>query len=1540
MRKNVMKRGLSLLLIVAMLASMFSMVGVATDTTATGGTLQVRSVWLNNGSVEENTDEALTTQISTVPGMVSPYRFYYVDANGEKAIVPVEDLKITSDVISIEAAGEDTDGTTALIGASAFGEGTISYGDSTVKVTTELPSFGLYTSSTADEDSYVMGTPKVKTKDVLYFINKDDALATDIAVSDNLSAIADVDIQSNYIQFTFTGAPEENDMYEITWDNGNCGYSFRLTDNNPGLKYRNVSYENNQLVEDTSWPLWGAMSLTPGRDYSFFFYFVENGTETLVTAADLTVKDESIATISANQENSNAVNLSTLDFGSTVVSYTKGEDTYELTLECVLPDFGCYAANSATEENYLTKFSYKAGVNTFYMISTSFTIQKVELADDFAAFASATLSADGKVVTITLDEAPASAQYYGVTISATNEFGDTMEMGDAVYIEDGRPGIRYVYANQDMDSVYESEGGMNSLIEIAPTFPMQGYFYFVEGDEKTRIDPSDLEVSDSKFSVSVHPLDSNVAIISGEDFGTGTVSYTAADGTVYTMNIVCDLPDIGFYTTSTPAQASYINAVNGYEVKAGDKFYIVVHNGMLVNAALEGEFEDIADLEMSQDGTYATITVTEAPTSDAFYMISSEWEGDSFGGRGGQSIYLKNGESRVAFRYPGMMGEEDPSGSLVNALVTYPGFVGEGYFYAVIDGVETRLSYDQLKSSDESIITVDEGFADNTVMFTVKGFGEAELSYSDNAGTYKMPVKSVLPNFAFYTEPVASESAFITECTLTDDTKTVIYLAAAPEYVLTDVSCDESIASCVISDDGTYATVTITGDPSNSMLPVICYYALASNTDLTGEEWVTISLINHRTYGTCGENAAWKIENGVLTISGSGAMNTYSSAWRENNVNKIVVAEGITTICDWAFANMEGVTEVSLPSTLTSLGYQSFFATGLKSVVIPDSVTDLGYEVFANCRSLTTVVLSDNIENVGFGIFTDCGALTSVKLPANATRIGVNTFYGCTSLKEITIPDGLVTIDENAFTATGLTHIVLPESVVELGINCLGFDADGNVNSDFRICSGSEEAEFYADANGMKFGHDLVKLTGKDATCSAAGITEGEKCTACGTIVTAQKEIPALGHKLTAVAEKAATYTAAGTKAHWVCSGCGTLFADAAGKTATTAAALVIPQLVKVEEGSADVREEAVEEAVKDAANSDTVELPLTDAGENVTAAEIPVAAVETVVEAKKPLVIVTEEAVITLDTEALKTIVDAAGETEKITIVVEKTEETALNAKQQEAVKEHEVVHVISAEIVCNGKNVHDFKGGVVSVQIPFTPEQGTEGSDYTIIYIADDGSIELVETSYKDGHLMADLKHFSEYAIIKNALPEMNFVDVQEGAWYYDKVEYVYQKGLMYGTGDGTTFDPSGVMTRAMLVCVLYRNEGSPEAGESKFTDLTQNWYKKAVAWAAENGIVAGTGDTTFSPDEAVTREQIATIMYRYAKYKGIDVSKSGDISSFPDAGDVHSWAETATKWAVGTGLISGKKNDGVVSLAPRDGGSRAEVATILKGFIQNVA
>ena len=184
----------------------------------------------------------------------------------------------------------------------------------------------------------------------------------------------------------------------------------------------------------------------------------------------------------------------------------------------------------------------------------------------------------------------------------------------------------------------------------------------------------------------------------------------------------------------------------------------------------------------------------------------------------------------------------------------------------------------------------------------------------------------------------------------------------------------------------------------------------------------------------------------------------------------------------------------------------------------------------------------------------------------------------------------------------------------------------------------------------------------------------------------------------------------------------------------------------------------------------------------------------------------------------------------------------------------------------------------------------------------------------------------------------PAEPFTDVDETDWFYDEVVYVYENGLMNGV-ENNQFAPNTATNRAMLATILYRLAGEPAvSGDMPFTDVAAGqWYTDAVLWAAQNGIVNGLGEDTFAPMNTLTREQLVTMLYRYAEAEGYDVSAAADLSGYPDAGKVQTYAQEAMSWAVAEGIVEGM-DDG--TLNPAGNATRAQIATILMRFCEGVA
>ena len=194
------------------------------------------------------------------------------------------------------------------------------------------------------------------------------------------------------------------------------------------------------------------------------------------------------------------------------------------------------------------------------------------------------------------------------------------------------------------------------------------------------------------------------------------------------------------------------------------------------------------------------------------------------------------------------------------------------------------------------------------------------------------------------------------------------------------------------------------------------------------------------------------------------------------------------------------------------------------------------------------------------------------------------------------------------------------------------------------------------------------------------------------------------------------------------------------------------------------------------------------------------------------------------------------------------------------------------------------------------------------------------------------------------KNVEPEKPWVnpfkDVKTSDWFYEGVKFANQQELFNGTAHDT-FSPNDAMTRAMLVTVLWRLDGKTTPTKtSGFVDVpSKAYYTEAVAWAAENGIVNGTDATHFAPNDEVTREQIAAILFRYAEKKGVDTTKRADLNAFPDANKVSAYAKDALAWANAEGLVRGSNENGKDYLAPAASATRAQVATILARYAQNI-
>ena len=309
------------------------------------------------------------------------------------------------------------------------------------------------------------------------------------------------------------------------------------------------------------------------------------------------------------------------------------------------------------------------------------------------------------------------------------------------------------------------------------------------------------------------------------------------------------------------------------------------------------------------------------------------------------------------------------------------------------------------------------------------------------------------------------------------------------------------------------------------------------------------------------------------------------------------------------------------------------------------------------------------------------------------------------------------------------------------------------------------------------------------------------------------------------------------------------------------------------------------------------------------------------------------------------RTITVKNGTGESITVTINGTTKTI----EKNASEAFTYTHSSSSGTTRYSVEVRGTTGGTVTA----SPTRAAKGATVTLTVRADEGyQLDgLTVTDSKGGTVKLTDKGSGTYtftmpaskvtvqaSFTQNQSGTLPFTDVKTGDWFYEAVQYVYDKGMMTGVS-ADRFAPASTTTRGMIVTILYRLENEPAvSGDLPFTDVERGaWYANAVAWAAANDIVNGTSATTFAPNSPITREQMATMLYRFAQYKGMDaVTLQEHLTGYPDGDQVSDYAIPAMNWAVGQGLIAGMENG---TLVPQGSATRAQVATILMRFCENV-
>ncbi|MCR5826481.1 MAG: S8 family serine peptidase [Oscillospiraceae bacterium] len=390
--------------------------------------------------------------------------------------------------------------------------------------------------------------------------------------------------------------------------------------------------------------------------------------------------------------------------------------------------------------------------------------------------------------------------------------------------------------------------------------------------------------------------------------------------------------------------------------------------------------------------------------------------------------------------------------------------------------------------------------------------------------------------------------------------------------------------------------------------------------------------------------------------------------------------------------------------------------------------------------------------------------------------------------------------------------------------------------------------------------------------------------------------------------------------------------------TTVTVAKLTDAQLAQVTESN----------AAAGAETTNTVSIDVGGVAKDIKTVVIPIETVKAVKESGSSLQVTLTDGSVVFDAAAQSAIIDAAKSTD-IRLNLDVVSESSLNDAQRNTVQEMEVQKVVDVCITSNGTRISDFKGGVATLSVPCTLKDGQDGKGLVVWYVADDGTHAQVPSSYDGKNVVFSVTHFSHYVIAYDeelakgcpkdaSCPIDKFTDANAAEWYHDGVHWALENGVMNGVGD-RKFAPADTTTRAQVTTMLWRLEGSPAyVGMSEFSDVdNEQWYGPAIRWASAEGIVNGYEDGRFGPNDPVTREQLAAILYRYAQHKKMDVSVGEDtnILSYDDAFSVSGWAMSAMQWACGSGIVNGIDKDGKLLLAPSDASTRAVVATMLWRF-----
>ena len=733
-------------------------------------------------------------------------------------------------------------------------------------------------------------------------------------------------------------------------------------------------------------------------------------------------------------------------------------------------------------------------------------------------------------------------------------------------------------------------------------------------------------------------------------------------------------------------------------------------------------------------------------------------------------------------------------------------------------------------------------------------------------------------------------------------------------------------------------------------------------------EAILSSFATAATSGDFGENNClhWNVSiTGKLTISGTGAMPDFDfphgnlAPWwnydalgviTKIGIKSVDIKDGVTNVGDYALFLLPDATQITLPKSVTRIGrYGIAICSKLTGMSIPKSVTEIGDFGLAG-DGLTAVTLPDGLQSLGRGAFDTCTSLTNTTLPAaitavpgkcfanctkllnvkyagTVTAIGEHAFEGCKSLTTAPIPETVTELGASAFTGcTALTDVTLPAGVTAIPEDC------------FRGCIALKDMKLPGTVTSV--GHNA--FTGctalKDVRCYGAPPTvepgNSEAHSFEPAIVTIHyNPDPVYGWTLEAdgtwqgykVSSKGAClHTGYGTHENTVPATCGE-----AGRTETicdNCGEVVSTKEIPATGAHTWDNGTVTTEPTETTPGVRTFTCDVCGATRTET---IPATGVHDYQFTRNVA------PTCTADGYDLYTC-SSCGATEK------RNSKPALGHKWDNGTVTTEPTattpgvrtytctvcgEVKTETIPATGAHTHKWDAGKVTTE-PTATTPGVRTYTCTICGLTKEEVIPPTGSS--------------SVCPGGPSCPSYGFRDVAGPSdWSHEGIDYCVRRSLMVGTGVGT-FSPDMSRSRAQIVQILYNLSGDKtDYGNYylPFTDVAPgDWFYEAVAWAYANDIVAGTSASTFAPNDVITREQMAVILYGYtAKFAPEFTGNAASLNTFPDAGSVANWAYTAMSWAVGNGLISGMGSGGVSYLAKQGSATRAQASAIIMRYCQ---